>query len=136
MDLAEARGWTTIQRPGVSMSHFCYGETPGPAKREAANKIKATLLTEEEFLKLIERVEESPGKVSKLMRPYLQQSSKAHRTTSGNGEMELGWMKKLRRFLSHPQVHQVTLTILQNLPEIIDSIRQITESQPKRKRRR
>lgn len=130
MDLAEARGWSTIQRPGVSMSHFCHGEKPGPAKLEAAQKLKATLLTEEEFLKLLECVEEIPERGSKLMRPYLQQASRAV------DDGEEGWMNKVGYVFSDPKVHRAVLKLMQNLPEILRWLDEILEVLGKKKRRK
>lgn len=112
------------------MSHFCYGETPGPAKRSTAQKLKAILLTEEEFLKLLERHEDSPGKGSKLMRPYLKHAAQ------GKTAEEEGWLEKVGEFFRDPEIHQKGLEALRKLPEILRWIQEVNEALGTKKRRK
>lgn len=138
MDLAEERGWKTLQRPGVSMSHFCYGETPGPAKLDAAKKLKATLLTEEGFLTLLEHGKVAPRSGSKLMRPYLKRAAVVPERVAGATVEGPGMLEKAVEFLADPRVHQTVREFLSYLPaimKIVENMRSTSATKPTRRRR-
>ena len=54
MHIAHAAGWHLLQTAGTTMSHLCTGDTPGEKKIEKALKQGTTIISESEFLKLLE----------------------------------------------------------------------------------
>lgn len=54
MHIAHAAGWHPLQTAGTTMSHLCTGETPGEKKIEKALKQGTTIISESEFLALLE----------------------------------------------------------------------------------